>query len=45
MEVRRRTADGDKTLLSFEKIGRKYLLELASAAAVRDCVGERMVEL
>ena len=45
VEVRWSTADGDKTRLSFEKYGRKYLLELASAAVVRDCVGDRMVEL
>ena len=45
MEVRWRTADGDKTRLSFEKYGSKYLLELASAAVVRDCVGDRIVEL
>ena len=43
--VRWRTADGDKTRLSFEKHGRKYVLQLASAAVVRDCVGDRIVEL
>ena len=45
VELRWRTADGDKTLLSFEKYGREYLLKLASAAVVRDSVGDQMVEL
>ena len=33
------------TRLSVEKYGRKYLLELGSAAVVRDCVGARLMEL
>ena len=31
--------------VSFEEYDRNYLLELASAAVVRDCVGARLLEI
>ena len=39
-----RTAFGGRTRLSFEKYGRKYLLELASAAVVWECFGAPLME-
>ena len=38
VEVRWRTASGDMTRLSVKDFGRKYLLELARAAVVYECL-------
>ena len=43
--VRWRTADGALTRLSVDEYGRKFLLELARAIVVWDCVGARLVEI
>ena len=40
-----RTAHGALTCLSVDERVRKFLLALARAAVVWDCVGDRMVEL
>ena len=40
-----RTADGALTRLSVKERGRKFLLELARAIVVWDCVGARLVEI
>ena len=44
MGVHWRTDVGAMTRLRVEKYGRKYLLELARAVGVRECVGARLLE-
>ena len=43
--MRWRTADGALASLSVDERGRKFLLELARAIVVWDCVGARLGEI
>ena len=45
MEVRWRTAGGDKTRLSAEEYSSNYLMELASGDVICECVGAELVEI
>ena len=45
VEVRWRTASGDRMGLSAEEYGRRYLMELVGAAVLWECFGARLLEL
>ena len=44
MGLRRRVAGGDRTGLRVEEYGKNYLMELARAAVICECVGAQLMD-